>query len=166
MRRSFPYVLLAAALLAVDQLSKAWLAAVVPHGGIRAVIPGFFNLSHVHNRGAIFGFMNRSGSPAVILLLSMVALGALGLVIYYFVKIPNGEKLLKFTMTLILAGALGNQVDRIFRGYVIDFLDFYIGSYHWPSFNVADSCITVGAGLLVFIFFFKKGSKCSLCSSN
>lgn len=166
MKRTLPYLALIIGLLTVDQLTKAWLAASLPHGSARTVIPGFFNLSHVHNRGAIFGFFNRTGGPLVTVLLTVASLTALGLVIYYFIKAPASEKLFKFTMSLILAGALGNQVDRIARGFVIDFLDFYIGRHHFPSFNVADSCITIGAGLLIFIFFFRKESKCFLCSSN
>ena len=166
MRRTLPYLLLSAVLLVLDQLSKSWLAAAVPHGSSRVVIPGFFNLSHVHNRGAIFGVFNRSAGPLVTGLLTTASLIALGLVLYYFFKAPPTEKLFRFTMSLILAGALGNQIDRIFRGYVIDFLDFFVGRYHFPSFNVADSCITIGAGLLILIFFFRKGTKCSLCSSN
>ena len=88
----------------------------------------------------------------------------MGLVIFYFSKVPAQEKLLKVTLAIILGGALGNQIDRILRGFVVDFLEVYVKSFHWPSFNVADSCISIGAVLLVYIFFFRKGPKCSLCS--
>jgi len=110
----------------------------------------------VHNRGAIFGFFNQGGNPLVYLILTLASLTALGLVVYYFVKVPLAERLLKATLSLVLAGALGNLVDRLLRGYVIDFIDIYIGKYHWPSFNVADSCISIGAVFLIYIFFFKK----------
>ena len=166
MKKNWPYLLLIAVLIGIDQVSKAWLSASLPHGSTRPVISGFFNLSHVHNRGAIFGFFNRSGGTLIYPLLTVLSLIALGLVVYYFIKVPASQKLLKLTLSLVLAGALGNQIDRIFRGYVIDFLDFYIGRHHFPSFNAADSCITIGAGLLIFIFFFRKGSQCFLSSSG
>jgi signal peptidase II len=67
---------------------------------------------------------------------------------------------MKISLSVILAGALGNLIDRVFRGYVIDFLDFHIKTRHWPSFNVADACITVGAFLLIFILVFKRGKEC------
>jgi len=166
MKRTAPYLGLIVLLLVLDQVTKTALEKSIPWGGSRAVIPGFFNLSHVRNRGAIFGFLNQSGTPLIYILLTLMSLTALGLVIYYFVKVPVSEKLLKFTLALVMAGALGNLIDRIIKGYVIDFLDFYIGKHHFPSFNVADSCISIGAVLLIYIFFIRKGPKCSLCSLN
>jgi signal peptidase II len=164
MRKNLPYFLLIIVLIAADQFTKYFILKTLPPGSLRTVIPGFFNLSHVQNRGAIFGFFSRSGSSGVHLILMLASLLALCLVVYYFVKTPASEWLLKATLSLILAGALGNQLDRLFRGYVIDFLDVYIGRHHWPSFNVADSCISIGAVLLIYIFFFKRGSTCTLCS--
>ena len=93
----------------------------------------------------------------VFALLTIASLAAFILVAYYFIKTPSSEKFLKFSLSLILAGALGNLTDRIFRGSVIDFLDFYAKDWHWPVYNVADSCVSVGAVLLIYIFFFKKG---------
>ena len=150
-------------ILILDQVSKLWILNNIPHGAGCSVIPGFFNLTHVRNRGAIFGFFSQSGSPVVHVLLTVASLTALGLVVFYFSRVPAQEKLLKITLALILGGALGNQIDRILRGYVVDFLEVYVRSFHWPSFNVADSCISIGAVLLVYIFFFRKGPKCSLC---
>ena len=161
MKRFLPYLTLIFSILMLDQLSKILILRSIPKGTSRVVIPGFFNLSHVQNRGAIFGFFNQSGSPAVFLALTAASLVALGLVAYYFFRVPDGDRLLKITLALILGGALGNQLDRVFRGYVVDFLEIYVGSFHWPSFNMADSCISIGAVLLVYIFFFRKGQKCS-----
>lgn len=166
MKRNIPYLCIIGLLLILDQVTKAALEKSIPWGSSRAVIPGFFNLSHVRNRGAIFGFLNQSGTPLVYIFLTLMSLTALGLVIYYFIKVPASERLLKFTLALVMAGALGNLFDRISKGYVVDFLDFYIGRHHFPSFNVADSCITIGAILLIYIFFIRKGPKCSLCSLN
>jgi signal peptidase II len=91
----------------------------------------------------------------------LATLVALALVVYYFFKTPPAEKPAKISLSLILAGALGNLIDRVFRGYVIDFLDLYVKKWHWPSFNVADSCVTIGAFLLVFIVFFKRRRICT-----
>lgn len=161
MRGRFIYLLLTVTLLIVDQISKTAIAKSINPYGARTVIPDFFDLVHVRNRGAIFGFFSSVDSSFVFILLTVLSLAALGLVVYYFVKTPVSEKLMNVALSLILAGALGNQVDRITRGYVIDFLDFEFWGWHWPSFNVADSCITIGAVLLIFIFFFKRGPECS-----
>ena len=156
----FPWLILI--LVILDQLTKSAIARSVYVGTVKQVIPGFFNLSHVRNRGAIFGFWNQSGNNVVYVVLTLLSLCALGLVIYYYIRVPATEKFLKLTLALIMAGALGNLLDRVLRGYVIDFLDFYLGRHHFPSFNVADSCITIGAVFLIYIFFFRKGSTCFL----
>ena len=159
-RKSF-YFLFILFFLIVDQLTKFIISRSIGLNNSLSVIPGFFDLVHVRNKGAIFGSFSRSGSQLVHILLILASLVALALVIYYFFKTAISEKLLKISLSLILAGALGNLIDRIFRGYVIDFLDFSIKGWHWPSFNVADSCISIGALLLIFILFFKRSPKCS-----
>ena len=78
------------------------------------------------------------------------------LVVYYFLKTPASQKAMKFALSLILAGALGNFIDRFFRGYVVDFLEFHVRGFYWPTFNVADSCISIGAVLLVFYLFTRR----------
>lgn len=156
------YPVLILSLVILDQLTKSAISRSIYMGTSKNVIPGFFNLSHVRNRGAIFGFWNQSGNNVVYFILTLLSLCALALVIYYYIKVPASEKFLKVILCLIMAGALGNLVDRLLRGYVVDFLDFYIGKHHFPSFNVADSCITLGAVFLIYIFFFRKGSTCSL----
>jgi signal peptidase II len=164
MKRTFLYLYLIAGLLICDQITKNIINRYVPHGDHIKVIKGFFNISHVHNRGAVFGLFNQSGSSFVFIVLTVASLLAFVIMIYYFIKIPEEDASLKFTLSLIIAGALGNSMDRLFRGYVIDFLDFHIRDLHWPSFNVADSCLTLGAVLLIYLLFFKGGFKCSLCS--
>ena len=154
-RKSY-YFLVVVVLVGLDQLTKALIVRSITLQGSRSVIPGFFNLTHVRNRGAIFGFFSHSDSRILYIFLTLVSVAALGLVIYYFFKTPVSERLMKISLSLILAGALGNLIDRLFRGHVIDFLDFYVKDWHWPSFNVADSCITVGASLLIFILIFKR----------
>ncbi len=156
MRKSAPYLGLILGLAVLDQIAKAVVFGAVEIYRVVPVIPGFFNITHIHNSGAIFGILSSSGKLPVFLLLTGASLFALGFVVYYFVKTPAADRLTRISLALILAGALGNLTDRILRGFVIDFLDFHIGPHHWPFFNVADSCITVGALLLVVIFFRRK----------
>lgn len=144
-------------MLILDQLAKVIIARNIPLYSNIHIIPGFFNLTHIRNRGAIFGFFSQSGSRAIHLLLLAASLAALVLIIYYFLKVSPDKKMIKISLSLILAGALGNLFNRCIQGYVVDFLDFYIKNWHWPVFNVADSCISIGAFLLVIIFFFKRG---------
>ena len=165
MKWKFIYPLIILGVLMADQSAKIIISQTVsPYTNI-PVIPGFFNLTHIHNRGAIFGFFSRSGSPFVSILLTLASLAALSFVIYYFLKTPSSEKMMKISLSLILGGALGNLVDRIFKGYVVDFADFYVKQWHWPAFNVADASITVGALCLIFVLI-KGRPKCSPSSSE
>lgn len=166
MKQRAPYFLLILFLLIADQVTKAWIARSIILNSSRQVIPGYFQLVHIRNKGAIFGFFSQSGNRYVFLFLTLASLIALSLVVYYFFKASTEEKWMKISLSLIIAGALGNFVDRIFKGYVIDFLDVSVKDWHWPSFNIADSCISIGAVLLIFIFLFKRSSTCSPSSSK
>lgn len=152
----YPYFLVILGILVADQVSKLLIAQTVPLYSVRPIIRGFFNITHIRNKGAIFGTFSQVESRPVFLLLTAASLFALGLVIYYFFRTPPSERLMKASLGLILAGALGNLADRLIRGYVIDFLDFYAGRYHWPTFNIADSFISIGALFLLFTFFRRK----------
>ncbi len=156
MKRRFPYFLFILLILGIDQVTKFWIIRTVPFSFSKEVIPGFFNLTRIHNRGAIFGFLGQSQNPYVFYFLMLASLVALFLVIYYFFKTPPAEKMMILSLSLILSGALGNLVDRVFRGYVIDFLDFYVKKWHWPSFNVADASVSIGAVSLILLLIFKK----------
>jgi signal peptidase II len=165
MRKNLPHLAFVLFLLFLDQVTKGIIAREIPLYGSRKVISGFFNLTHIRNKGAIFGFFSHPGSRLIFLALVAASLIALALVLYYFVKTPAAERGMKLALSLILAGALGNQIDRVARGYVIDFLDLYVGTRHWPFFNVADSCITIGAVLLL-IMLLKRKPACSPSSSE
>ena len=156
MRRHGIYLAAAFALVTLDQISKALIDRGIALYENVVMIPGFFNLTHIHNKGAIFGIFSRNPGRFTSIALLVMSLIALALVIYYFIKTPPSEKLMKISLTLILAGAVGNQIDRFVRGYVIDFLDVYIKNWHWPTFNVADSCISCGAVLLILTFIFRR----------
>ena len=112
------------------------------------VIRGFFNLTHVRNTGGAFGIFGGEKSGFGSLLFVIISLIAIGAIIYLFMKIREGEKTLALSFSLILSGAIGNLIDRLHYGEVIDFLDFHIAAYHWPAFNVADSAICIGIGLV------------------
>jgi len=156
MNKNGPYLLLILGLVALDQATKNLIARTVDLYESVPVIPGFFNITRIHNRGAIFGTFSQTNNRYVFLLLTAASLAALAMVVYYFIKTPASDKLMKVSLTLIMAGALGNQFDRLVRGHVIDFLDFYVGKAHWPFFNAADSCITIGALLMLVILFRRK----------
>jgi signal peptidase II len=164
MKQRIPYFGLILFLLIADQVTKALIARNIILNTSKEIIPGFFHLVHIRNRGAIFGFFSQSGNRFVFLFLTLASLAALSLVVYYFFKASPKERLFKIALSLIMAGALGNFLDRIFKGFVIDFLDVSVKGWHWPSFNVADSCISVGAALLIFIFLFKRSPLCSQSS--
>jgi signal peptidase II len=156
MKKHVPYLILMAALVALDQATKHLVARTVDLYESVPVIPGFFNITRIHNKGAIFGTFSQTNNKLVFTLLTAASLAALGFVVYYFFKTPSADKFMKVALTLIAAGALGNQFDRLIRGHVIDFLDFYVGRAHWPFFNAADSCITIGACLMLVILFRRK----------
>jgi signal peptidase II len=156
MRRNAPYFLFILVMIALDQAAKAVISRTIELYESRTVIPGFFNITRIHNRGAIFGAFNQSNNTAVFIALTAASLLALGLVVFYFFKTPSSDRLVKMALSLIMAGALGNLFDRLIRGFVIDFLDVYVRNSHWPFFNVADSCISVGAVLMLVIFFRRK----------
>jgi len=156
MKKHAPYFLAALGLVVLDQATKAIVARLVPLYESVPVIKGFFNITRIHNKGAIFGTFSQTDNRLVFALLTAASLAALAFVVYYFFKTPDSDRLMKVSLTLIMAGALGNQFDRLVRGHVIDFLDFYVGQAHWPFFNVADSCITIGACLMLVTLFRRK----------
>lgn len=148
----------APAVLLIDQMSKLVLVrSMAPHEAVN-VIPGLFDLVHVRNRGMAFGIFNDAGSGFAPLFLILSTLGVAAVIIFWIWKSREKDSITAFGLSLILGGAMGNLVDRIRVGEVIDFLDFYVGSYHWPAFNVADSAITVGT-LWVAIRLFRRADK-------
>ena len=150
------HFLIAFAVVVFDRLAK-WVVDknIALHESI-AVVPGFFHLTHVENRGAAFGLFAESPSEwkiAVLVLFSLVALVVVSALLW---KNSHAMTTTGVGLALILGGALGNLWDRLLSGQVVDFLDFYVGSYHWPAFNLADSAIVVGALLLVSEILFSK----------
>jgi signal peptidase II len=131
----------------LDQLTKYWISSEFRLFESRPVT-GFFNLVFVHNPGAAFSFLSDAGGWQR-WLFSALALVVSGVLLWWLKQTGPNQRMAGCGYALVLSGALGNLCDRILHGHVIDFLDFYVGSYHWPAFNVADSAIFVGAALLI-----------------
>jgi signal peptidase II len=145
-RRLLPWVALAAGVVLVDQFTKTLVERSFDYGDVKA-ITGFFNLVLTYNKGAAFSFLaSASGWQAHFL--TGVGIAA-SLFILFLLGRHGHQRLFSLALALILGGAIGNVIDRIAYGHVIDFLDFHAGGWHWPAFNVADSAIVGGAMLLV-----------------
>jgi signal peptidase II len=123
-----------------DQLTKALIIGWLPKESSSPIIPGFFEIYHAHNPGAAFGLFR--GHP--LLFFMIVSTLAVGFIIYSFVRLERTHLLLAASLSLILGGAIGNMLDRLRHGFVVDFLRFYLGDYSWPTFNVADIAIVFG----------------------
>ena len=143
-----PYILLVSGTLILDRMTKTWIQDQFALHESASVIDGFFNITYVQNTGVAFGIFSSIVSPVKSVLLSVFTAFAAILVVAYSVRSPARNRLLQVALALILGGALGNLYDRLAYGYVVDFLEFYIGTYHWPAFNIADSAITIGVVLL------------------
>lgn len=144
-----PYLWIMAAVVVLDQATKLlvdrWMALHESH----EVVGGFLRLTYVRNRGAAFGILSDADLPFQAALFSLLSLAALAAIALYAWRLPAESRLPKAALALIIGGAVGNLIDRMRLGYVIDFVDAYFGAHHWPAFNVADSAITVGVVLLV-----------------
>jgi signal peptidase II len=158
MKNKYPWVgTIIAAVLVLDQLTKYLVEKHVRMYEVIPVIPGFFNLTRVRNRGAAFGIL--STVPGVwrsvfFITVTLVAIGVIALLIK-----KTHERLPVLAFALIAGGALGNVLDRIRYGEVVDFIQWYVKSYYWPSFNAADSAITIGVGLLAIDMLFGKSKQ-------
>ena len=148
--------LVAGCVIILDQATKLIILKKLPLFDEVAVIPGFFNIVHYLNPGGAFGFLSGIDSNLRHLFFIAVAILALGLVFYLYKSTPVTHRFLSGAFAMIFGGAVGNLIDRIRFGRVVDFLDFYVGSWHWPAFNVADSAITVGIAVFIFHLLFGK----------
>lgn len=135
-------------ILLLDQWTKSLVVEKLPLYQRVEVIQGFFNLTHVRNTGGAFGIFGGEKGGLGSILFVVVSLIAIGAIVFLFLKVKENEKTLAFSFSLILSGAVGNLIDRLRYGEVVDFLDFHLSSYHWPAFNVADSAICIGIGLM------------------
>ena len=147
LKRWWAWLLQSAVVVALDQLTKHVVQQTVPFGSPIRVTP-FFDLVLVYNPGAAFSFLSTAPGWQRELFIGIAAVAAV--LIVFLLRRNVADRLFCFALGLILGGALGNLVDRILLGAVVDFLHFHVAQYYWPAFNVADSAITCGAGLLIW----------------
>jgi signal peptidase II len=138
-----------AVLIVLDQVTKAVVRARLDLGDSVAVIPGFFNLTRVHNSGAAFGMLNEVDFAFKTVVLAIVAAAALAGLASYAATLPPAHWLARLGLACIIGGAAGNLIDRIALGYVVDFFDFYWQGWHFWAFNIADAAITVGVACMI-----------------
>jgi signal peptidase II len=141
--------LIAIGVLALDQLSKLAVEKFTSPGSFQVVIPGLLNLVHTSNPGVAFGLFADSQAPWRAPLLILFSVVVIGLIIWMLWTHRAGGALGSYGLALILGGAAGNVVDRLFHHGVTDFIDFHLGAYHWYTFNVADTAIVIGAALVI-----------------
>jgi signal peptidase II len=149
------YLLVSLAVVVLDQWTK-WLVEVhLAHHAAEPIVPGLLNLTHVRNTGVAFGFFAEHGIGAG-WLLTALGLVALGAVSVYFGFASARDRRLLLALALVVGGAVGNLIDRIASHAVTDFIDLYVGTHHWPSFNVADAAISIGIALMAIDSLFAR----------
>ncbi len=151
-REVFLFWLIAGIILFLDQFSKHFIMTHIGYSDQVVIIPDFFNIVHARNTGGAFGILASAGTWKH-LFFQIISIAAIIGLFYFYISSKNRTKLFLLGSALIAGGAMGNLTDRIRFRAVTDFLDFHIGAYHWPAFNVADSAITIGALLLMIQFF-------------
>jgi len=153
------YALLTLSVLLLDQATKAMVVSRVALYSSVPVIPGLFHITLVTNRGALFGWFHDLSDPYRGALFTIVPVLAIILMLVFQYRTTIGDLITQSGLALILGGAIGNLVDRLRLGHVIDFLDVFVGEHHWPAFNVADSCICVGVAFLILDLLARSGHR-------
>ncbi|MGA2955915.1 MAG: signal peptidase II [Thermodesulfobacteriota bacterium] len=150
-------VTIGSAVLAFDQITKVWVERTMSLYQSIEIVPNFVHITYLRNTGAAFGFLAGGRSPLRMVFFVLVSAVAIGCISYLLKTLRLQQKTLIVSLSLILGGAIGNLVDRLRMGEVIDFIDLHWYHIHWPAFNVADSAISVGV-ILLFIQMMRKGS--------
>ena len=160
------YLVIAGGVFMIDQSSKAWAVRSLRFGGDMPVISGFLNFAYAQNTGVAFSMLDDHGDAGR-WGLSIVAMIAGVLVLYFFWKTPRSDDRILGALALLLAGIAGNVTDRLRLGYVVDFIDVQFGTWHYPTFNVADMAIVAGAGLMIIdMFLSKRNQKSEIRNQN
>lgn len=149
------YLAIAGGVFMIDQVTKAWAIRVLRFNDDRTVISGFLNFAYAENTGVAFSMLDNHGDAGR-WGLSVVAFVAAALVLYFFWRTPRSDDRILGALALLLAGIIGNVTDRMRLGFVVDFIDVEFGGWHYPTFNIADAAICVGAGLLIIDMFLSK----------
>ena len=140
-------------IVALDQLTKVLASKNLALGESVAVVPDLVHFTMVHNTGMAFGLLSGSDMPYKSLLVTLASLLAMAALAYFALQSATSQRTARVGLLCILGGALGNILDRVRLGYVVDFVDIFYGNAHWPAFNLADTCISVGVGLLLLDSF-------------
>lgn len=143
------HIWIPAVVVVLDQIAKAIVRARFELHESLTIVPGFFDITRVHNTGAAYGFMNAVDFPFKAAVFALVAIGALTALVLYARSLEEEQKLTRLGLSLVIGGAAGNLIDRVTGGYVLDFVDLYRGNWHFWAFNVADAAITVGVALMI-----------------
>lgn len=141
-------------LVSLDQATKLYIDSHMKLHQSIEVIKNFFQITYIRNSGAAFGILSGFKSIWLTLFFMLISIVAAGIILFCYHKTSENHRLTLISLALIISGAIGNFIDRVFYGEVIDFLYFHWYQHYWPAFNVADSCITVGVGLLLWNMFF------------
>ena len=152
------YLLASFGIFLADQVTKAWAVKTLRAGTDYKIIPGFFDLIYTENPGIAFGQLQEGGNFGRWLFVGLAVAAAVA-VLYYFLRTPRNDDRILGSCALLLAGIVGNLVDRVRFGYVIDFIALHAGQYHWPTFNIADAAITIGAILFAYDLVFENRKK-------
>lgn len=148
--------LISLGIVVIDQITKVYIMQTMRLHESISVIPNLFSITYIRNPGAAFGILSTSSGSFRLIFFGLTSIFALGLLGTILARMPKNDWMGQVSVVAILGGAVGNLLDRLRYGEVIDFLDFYIEPYHWPAFNVADSAITVGVIFLILHFAFEK----------
>ncbi len=160
------YLVIAGGVFMVDQATKAWAVRRLRFGEDIPVISGFLNFAYAQNTGVAFSMLDDHGDSGR-WGLSVIAFVAAALVLYFFWRTPRSDDRILGALALLLAGIVGNVTDRMRLGHVVDFIDVQFGSWHYPTFNVADMAIVCGAGLMIIdIFLSKRNQKAEVGNQN
>ncbi len=165
MKNKYLQLLLASNFLIVlDQITKYMVTIHVPLHYSISVVEGFFSITHIRNPGVAFGLFAGHESEYKVLFFVVISIIAILAILIIFHQTPDDKRMVKVGLILIFSGAIGNLIDRILHKEVIDFLDFFYNGSHWPAFNVADSCITIGVSFMILDLFY--GNPAEADSSN
>ena len=149
MRNKYLFLfVISSALIVIDQYTKFMVTLHIPLNYSVKVVEGFFNLTHIRNSGVAFGIFSEQNSELKPYLLIFVSIIAIMAILVIFHQTGKDKRMVQTGLVLVFSGAIGNLIDRVLHKEVIDFIDFFVENQHWPAFNVADSCITIGVMLM------------------
>lgn len=140
----------------IDQITKLVIVANLALSEIIPVVPGFFNITHVRNTGGAFGIFANQNQTFRVMVFLVISSVAVGFIFYLYRSIPKSHPMLANALALIFGGAVGNIIDRVRLGEVVDFLDCYVKNLHWPAYNIADSAICIGVAIFIFHLIFNR----------